>query len=83
PNPFNPSTVVSFALKKASRVEIDLYNVIGQKVRTLAEGNYGAGGPYPVTLYSTGLASGVYFVRMIATSSNENYVQTRKVMIIK
>ncbi len=83
PNPFNPTTTVSFALKDQSRVKIEVYNVIGQKVKTLLDGTFGAGGPYKVNLYSTGLSSGVYFVRLTATSAGQNYVQTRKVMILK
>lgn len=83
PNPFNPSTTVSFALKAESKVTIEVYNVIGQKVRTLISGSFSEGGPYPVTFTSDGLASGVYFVRLIATSNGKSYSQTRKVMILK
>lgn len=83
PNPFNPSTVVSFALKDQSHVNVDLYNVVGQKVRTLVDDTFGPGGPYKVNLYSYGLSSGVYFVRLTATSNKQNYVQTRKIMVLK
>lgn len=83
PNPFNPTTVISFALNEQSRVTIDVYNVIGQKVMTLADGAYPAGGPYRLTLTSDGLSSGVYFVKMVATSNSQNYVQTRKIVVLK
>ncbi len=83
PNPFNPTSVVSFALKAQSRVTIDVYDVIGQKVRTLVDRSYSAGGPYYASLSSKGLSSGVYFVRLIATSGSQSYIQTRKVMILK
>ncbi len=83
PNPFNPSTIVSFALKTQSRVTIDVYNVLGQKVRTLADGTYPKGGPYPISMSSSGLASGVYFVRLIAASGSQDYVQVRKIVVLK
>ncbi len=83
PNPFNPSTTISFALKKQSRVTIDVYDVIGQKVKTLVDGTFPSGGPYTASLSSYGLSSGVYFVRLIASSGNESYTQTRKIMVLK
>jgi hypothetical protein len=43
PNPFNPATVIPFALPIAARVELDIYNVAGRLVRRLAEGAYPAG----------------------------------------
>ncbi len=43
PNPFNPTTMVEFRLPKAGQVTLDIFNVIGQKVRTLVGGFYPAG----------------------------------------
>ncbi len=83
PNPFNPSTNIAFALKANSRVSITVYNVIGQKVRTLTDRSYSAGGPYNTIFSAEGLSSGVYFVRLIATSNGHSYVQTRKMMVLK
>ncbi len=43
PNPFNPSTEIGFGLPAAARVRLVVYDVLGRRIRTLAEGNYPAG----------------------------------------
>ncbi|RMI00298.1 MAG: T9SS C-terminal target domain-containing protein [Calditrichaeota bacterium] len=43
PNPFNPETEIAFLLPRAGEIQLAIYNVQGQKVRTLAEGRYPAG----------------------------------------
>jgi hypothetical protein len=68
PNPFNPSTQIQFAVPRASKISLIIYNLLGQRVRTLAEGVYAAG-HYTVTWDGRGedgqtLASGVYFSRL-------------------
>jgi ligand-binding sensor domain-containing protein len=43
PNPFNPSTTITFSLPRASRAEISVYSITGQKIRTLASGQFAPG----------------------------------------
>ncbi len=43
PNPFNPTTTIQFTLEKAGAVNLDIYNVSGQKIRTLTTSNYAPG----------------------------------------
>jgi hypothetical protein len=83
PNPFNPTTEVAFALPKASHVQLDVFNVLGQKVATVVNGEYPAGNhtaTWDGTNSSGGsVSSGVYFYRIQA----EDFSQTRKMMLLK
>jgi hypothetical protein len=68
PNPFNASTRISFGLPEASDIHLDVYNITGQKVATLADGRYDAGRYNIVwnSIDNTGkaISSGVYFYRL-------------------
>jgi len=68
PNPFNPSTQLQFSVPQTARITLAVYNLLGQRVRTLADGVY-ATGRYTVTWDGKDeggrtLASGVYFSRL-------------------
>ena len=70
PNPFNPSTTISYALPQAADVRLDIYNVMGQRVRTLVAAHQPAG-YYAVEWKATDdsghtLSSGVYFYHLQA-----------------
>jgi len=68
PNPFNPSTTISFSLSKASNVSLVVYNIQGQKIRTLYSGMAAAGENSKVwdgkDNSGRSVASGVYFYRL-------------------
>jgi len=71
PNPFNPSTSITFALPHASKVTLAIYNVLGQKVRTLVRSKNYAAGTFAATwngLDNAGrrVASGIYFYKLKA-----------------
>ncbi len=78
PNPFNPSTIIPFELNKNSHVQITVYNMLGQKVTTLANSTFPAG-THALNWNASGHASGVYFYRLEAG----DVVQTRKLMLLK
>jgi hypothetical protein len=83
PNPFNPSTVIAFAVPRQSFVSITVYNAIGQSVATLVNENRAAG-RYTVTFSAAApgggqLPSGLYFYRLTAG----DFVATRKMMLVK
>jgi YVTN family beta-propeller protein len=65
PNPFNPSTVIPFELAAGSVVSLDVFDLTGRRVATLAEGSYSAG-RHSVVFNAMGLASGVYITRLEA-----------------
>ena len=70
PNPFNPSTTISYALPQATDVRLDIYNIMGQRVRTLVAAHQPAG-YYAVEWKATDdsghtLSSGVYFYHLQA-----------------
>lgn len=78
PNPFNPSTVVSFDLPVASRVNITVFNVLGQKVATIVDEQMEAGS-YEKNWDATNYSSGLYFYRIQA----DNFTETKKMMLLK
>jgi len=79
PNPFSRSAVVSFDVPRTSHVVIDLFDVRGRIVETLAD-SITQPGRYALTMgESRELPSGVYFLRMRA----EEFTRTRKVIIVK
>lgn len=63
PNPFNPVTTLNFALPEAGRVNLNVYNLSGQRVASLVDG-YRNAGNHEVTWDASGLPSGVYFVKV-------------------
>ena len=85
PNPFNPSTQISFVLAKAGMVNVSVYNALGQKVAELVNGNMTAG-THNVQFNASnpdgsgrGLSSGFYFYRLEAA----NFTQTMKMLLVK
>jgi hypothetical protein len=84
PNPFNPSTMINFAVPSRSQVIISIYNVIGQKVAEVANGTFEAG--YHAARWTAKAASGVYFCRMEAVTSQspaQRFLGTTKLMLMK
>jgi hypothetical protein len=83
PNPFNPETQVSFSLPEEAKVSLAVYNVSGQKVRTLLDSGLPAGS-YTVTWdgkdnQGISVASGVYFCRLQAGEK----VSTKKMTLVR
>jgi len=78
PNPFNPTTNISFALPTRSNVRLTIYNSIGQVVTELVNSEMSAG-YHTVQFDGNNFSSGLYFYRINAG----NFVETRKMMLIK
>ncbi len=78
PNPFNPETQIRFGLPEDSKVTIEVFNLQGQKVATLADGYYEAG-YHSVTFSGANYPSGVYFYRTVAG----NFQDIKRMLLIK
>lgn len=83
PNPFNPTTVLSYDLPKASQVSLEVYNVLGQNVKTLVD-QFQEAGTNSVMWDGTDnggsqVASGLYFYRLTA----DGFQATKKMMMLK
>ncbi len=63
PNPFNPTTQIGFSLPQNEHVRIDVYNMLGQRVATLANGLFTAG-THQISFDASRLASGMYMYRL-------------------
>lgn len=83
PNPFNPSTSIQFSLPSRSNIELSVYNIYGQKVKTLARGSFEAG-EHQVEWNGTAdngraVSTGVYVYKI---NSNE-FNQSKKMVLMK
>ncbi len=78
PNPFNPSTIITYGLPHRSRVSLGIFNLLGQRVALLDEGEREAG-YHNVRFDGKSMASGVYLYRIQAGE----FVQTRKLILMK
>lgn len=83
PNPFNPSTTIRFTVPVAGKVTLTVYNVAGQKIATLINGNVTAGSHTRVwngkDNAGNQVASGVYFYKLTA----EKFSATEKMILMK
>ncbi len=78
PNPFNPSTTIEFRLLEDSYLDIDVYNILGQKIAKLI-GGFLKAGAHQITFDARQLPSGIYFYTMRAG----NRVYQRKMILLK
>jgi Family of unknown function (DUF5689)/Secretion system C-terminal sorting domain len=78
PNPFNPETIIAYSVPKESRVILTVFNILGQKIKTLVDQKKPAG-THQVKFDGTGLSSGVYFYCVNAG----DYFQVRKMLLLK
>ena len=78
PNPFNPTTSINYTLRQAGKVELEVFNMQGQRVATLINDNKGAG-EHQINFDASALASGIYVYRLQAAGTT----LTKKMALIK
>jgi hypothetical protein len=86
PNPFNPTTSISFRLREYSAVTLKIYNILGQHIATLLNGEELEDGYHVVEFAPDRLASGVYFYQINVQDSENEYgriLETKKMLLIK
>jgi hypothetical protein len=83
PNPFNPVTTIEFTIPEGGQVTVDIYNVTGQKVRSLMSGNLASGKRTAVwdgkNDAGVGVSSGPYFVRLSSPSGDLSH----RIMLVR
>ena len=78
PNPFNPSTTIEFSTNKNALIEIDLYNILGEKIKTIYKKETNRG-QHKISFRAGGLSSGIYFYSMRAG----DFIEIKKMSILK
>lgn len=78
PNPFNPSTKISYTLKYSGKIRLSVYDLLGREVAVLVYQEQGAG-TYEIPFNATGLSSGIYFYKL----QTGNDMITKKMMFLK
>ncbi len=81
PNPFNPTTTIEFNLERAAQVTLVVYNILGQKVATLADHAEFDEGNNAIDFDASRLSSGVYYYRL--TVEGGQFQQVKKMMLLK
>jgi len=79
PNPFNPSTTIMFDLDRTAKVQINIYNILGQKVAEIANREFQMGNHRLLWDASSNISSGVYFYEM----RTDNYTQIKKMILMR
>lgn len=78
PNPFNPSTNITFELQKPANIRLAIYNALGQQIEVLADQAFGIG-THTLQFDGAGLPSGMYFYEL----NTEDVTQTKRMLLLK
>jgi hypothetical protein len=87
PNPFNPTTTISYSVPaepsgKLFNVKLSVFDILGREVASLVNENK-ASGSYTVIFDGSNLTSGVYFYKIKAGNGISNFVQVKKMLLLK
>lgn len=79
PNPFNPQTNIKITVNKQQRIVIKVYNIVGEQLKILFDGNISADEMHNFELSGADMASGIYLIRV----DGSDFTETRKVVLLK
>jgi hypothetical protein len=79
PNPFNSSTMMQFSLVRAGKISLEIYDILGQKVKVIYNDEKMVAGVHELHFSAQELPSGVYFYRL----SGDNHTISRKMLLIR
>jgi hypothetical protein len=79
PNPFNPSTAISFDLPADANVKLVVYDILGNEIISLVDNKFTKAGTYKITWNASSVSSGVYFYKLTAGE----FTATKKMLLIK
>jgi len=83
PNPFNAGTTISFELQMNSYITLEIYNLLGQKVQTIFDDKFYRQGDHSVKFDSRLLTSGVYLYKFSVINGSGEFIETRKLVLMK
>jgi hypothetical protein len=78
PNPFNPTTTINFNLANSGKVTLKVFNMLGQEVASIIEGNMSAGN-HTINFDASSLSSGVYYYKLNAC----DFEATKEMLLVK
>lgn len=82
PNPFNPTTTLTFEIPEAANITIDIYNILGEKIETLIKKEYNAG-VHSINWNASNKPSGVYIAHIKSSTKSATKHLTQKMLLLK
>ena len=79
PNPFNPQTQFTLTVTEEQRVRVEVYNLLGRRVRVLHDGRVAARQTHTFTFEASDVPSGIYLIRV----TGEQFITTQRVTLLK
>ncbi len=83
PNPFNPTTYITFDLPDASTVHIEVFDIVGRRVLSSDKRSFGAGKNLSMEVDAGRLPSGVYLYRVVAATKTSSYSGSGRFTLVK
>jgi len=76
PNPFNPSTKIEFSVSERTNITLDIFNILGKNVKSVVNKSMDPGF-YNFNISMDGIASGMYFYRLVAVNQSGNIIHNQ------